>query len=232
MPHIKIKNKTVVEKFYRTCSYYIVTGFLEKTNITPNQVTAFRFILILTGFISFSNFSIYTYCYGCLTLFLWDLLDCVDGDLATYKNMQSKHGQFFEELLDFSVGRVAGPLAFAVMVSYVNLYPKDYLLAIIVLGFLIFSDRFFGLAIELKNEIFDFTSANLEKKSDLPKPYAMGREFHRLFLYYELALTSCLLLVTAFFELSFLLPYILLLIASVYFILGLGIFIFISRKHD
>ena len=227
-----MKNNTIFEKFYRTLSYYIVTGFLVKTKITPNQITALRCLVLFAGFISFSNFNIYTYCFGFFTLFLWDLLDCVDGDLATYKKMKSKYGQFIEEVFDFSIGRFAGPLAFAVTISYINIYPKDWLWVMIVLGFLIFSDRFFSLSIELKNNIFNLTTFRLEKSSKLSIEYAFGRHIHRLFLYYELQLASILLLLSALFGLSFLLPYILLLFASVYFILGLGVFIFVSRKHD
>jgi phosphatidylglycerophosphate synthase len=163
---------------------------------------------------------------------MWDLLDCVDGDLAMYKNMQSKYGAFLEGVFDFSLGRLAGPLAFSVSIAYFTQAPDHILYVVLATGFLIFSDRFFHLSIAHKNELFGLSSSNRDPDKQLENSYTVGKKIHSVFLYYEFQIASCLLLISSALGMYSLLPLVLISFGSLYFILGMGVFIFVRQYND
>jgi phosphatidylglycerophosphate synthase len=84
--------KYVYRKFSKpTARLFYRLGF------EPNQVTILSFILgiISALFLSQSMFII-----GLIVLFVSEVLDCADGDLARMKKKVSKRGEFMDSLLD------------------------------------------------------------------------------------------------------------------------------------
>lgn len=75
----------------------IFTSWLVETRITPNFVTA---ISILMGFIAALLTSQRNFLLGALFLLLSLVLDCVDGEIARYKNQFSKFGAWLDALAD------------------------------------------------------------------------------------------------------------------------------------
>jgi len=71
--------------------------FFNRLGFEPNQVTFLSFILgILSAiFLSQSMFLI-----GLVILFVSEVLDCADGDLARLKKKASKKGEFLDSFLD------------------------------------------------------------------------------------------------------------------------------------
>ncbi|NCU42149.1 MAG: CDP-alcohol phosphatidyltransferase family protein, partial [Candidatus Moranbacteria bacterium] len=75
--------------------------FLNELNITPNQVTFFRFFVL--GIFGAYFFYLGGYLFniiGLMLLFLNFYFDLVDGDLARNYDKKTKLGGFLEELLD------------------------------------------------------------------------------------------------------------------------------------
>ncbi|MCD6371874.1 MAG: CDP-alcohol phosphatidyltransferase family protein [Candidatus Aenigmarchaeota archaeon] len=90
----------VIRKFSSRISWFLVR---RCPNITPNQVTIFS---TFVGFIGAFLFFIGDYKYAvvaAVVLFLWNITDGVDGEIARYKKMKSVSGLFLELTLDILV---------------------------------------------------------------------------------------------------------------------------------
>jgi len=83
----------------------IIVDFLyEKTNISPNQVT---FASIITGIIAgiaFYNVTPVALFIGAIFFQLSQILDCVDGQLARMKKVDSEFGRILDGIADYIVG--------------------------------------------------------------------------------------------------------------------------------
>lgn len=86
----------ITKYFYRKLSKP-TARILYKLKFEPNQVTLLSFILgILSGFIFYYRMFIL----GLIVLFISEILDCADGDLARMKKKASKKGEFLDSFLD------------------------------------------------------------------------------------------------------------------------------------
>jgi CDP-diacylglycerol--glycerol-3-phosphate 3-phosphatidyltransferase len=86
----------VTKYFYRKFSRPLA-GLLNKLRFEPNQVTILSFILgAISGFIFYYRMFIL----GLIVLFVSEILDCADGDLARLKKKISKKGEFLDSFLD------------------------------------------------------------------------------------------------------------------------------------
>jgi CDP-diacylglycerol--glycerol-3-phosphate 3-phosphatidyltransferase len=86
----------VTKYFYRKLSRPTAI-ILNKLNLEPNQVTILSFILgAISGFIFYYKMFIF----GLIVLFISEILDCADGDLARLKKKVSKKGEFMDSFLD------------------------------------------------------------------------------------------------------------------------------------
>jgi CDP-diacylglycerol--glycerol-3-phosphate 3-phosphatidyltransferase len=74
-----------------------VTRLFYKLNFEPNQVTVLSLVL---GIISALLLSQSMFLIGLIILFLSEVLDCADGDLARMKKKVSKKGEFLDSFLD------------------------------------------------------------------------------------------------------------------------------------
>jgi len=80
----------------------IIVSFLVKTPITPNQVTIFRFIILIP--LSALLLSRGNYLSALIGVFLYivnNILDYVDGDLARIKKLSSSIGDLLEHTSDY-----------------------------------------------------------------------------------------------------------------------------------
>ena len=96
--------------FYRRISIY-VTKLLLHTSITPNQITVFSFLLAVISCFLFFLGGYFCVLGGATILQLHVVLDCVDGEIAKIKSLQSKEGA----LLDVALDRVSDILIFTAL---------------------------------------------------------------------------------------------------------------------
>ncbi len=106
---MKNLGETFIHQQFRKISIILVKRFLFKTNITPNQITIFRNVLVLISFYLFLRLD-YWYILGFVLFQFYELLDSVDGDLARYKNLKSKLGVWLEIFFDAIISPVWGLL--------------------------------------------------------------------------------------------------------------------------
>ena len=94
------RKDSISSKIQDRISKFLVS-YLVKTPVTPNQITIFRFTILVP--LSALFFSIGTYFFNIIGVFLYifnNILDYVDGDLARAKNMSSSLGDLIEHLAD------------------------------------------------------------------------------------------------------------------------------------
>ena len=99
-PKTFIRGETFIHTVFRFISFKIVTHVLWDTNVTPNQVTVFRNVLLLIAYLFFLQMKLGDFIIGFFLFQFAELLDSVDGDLARYKKMQSKVGVWLEIFFD------------------------------------------------------------------------------------------------------------------------------------
>lgn len=90
--------------FYRRLSIYITRCLLILfPKITPNQVTSSGIIIGIIGVILIAVYNLYSNLLGFLLLYIWTLLDRVDGEIARYKKTKSLKGLYLDELSHFII---------------------------------------------------------------------------------------------------------------------------------
>ncbi len=109
---IKLRSNDPGEYIYRTVSGVLVRP-LARTPVTPNQITIARMVVMAAAMYALSRG---TYAYlvlaaGCVIM--WDIMDHMDGDLATLKGKSSQFGAWTEMVADAIFGRTDGLLGFA-----------------------------------------------------------------------------------------------------------------------
>lgn len=114
----------------------------HSVKFTPNFITFISFVMCVFAFISFFNKH---YVIGGICVLLYGILDCVDGEVARLRNMQSKFGQW----LDGVVGFVAYPL-FIIAICYgINTKISLFIGMLAIMAF----PTQYGLIYFYKNEI-------------------------------------------------------------------------------
>lgn len=138
---VKLKTKTPFEYIFRRISF-ICVKYLAKTRITPNQVTLIRLPIILLASYQFYLGQYFNLILGAICLWFWEVLDHVDGDLATVKNQKTEFGGWLDVLIDRPFGKLAGLLGFAITLG---LYRQNQDVGVwIILFFLVFGDYSFS----------------------------------------------------------------------------------------
>jgi len=113
--------------FSHRISIYL-TKILLYTKITANQVT---FISISTGILGALFLSIPKITFsiiGVILIQLWNILDCVDGEIATYKKSKNITGRYFDVLSNY----IVEPFIFICLA--VGLYLQDGKIFILFCG--------------------------------------------------------------------------------------------------
>ena len=99
----KVADEVVNTYIFRPIGWPVAKS-LEKTPVTPNQLTFVGLLFgIASGISYFQGGGLY-YFLGALFLFIASVLDCADGPLARIKNMQSEFGKILEGMADYTVG--------------------------------------------------------------------------------------------------------------------------------
>lgn len=158
---IKLKTKSPFEYMFRWTSALLVRGIVSKLPITPNAVTLARFPLILAVFWFYLQGNVMGVIFATIGMTMWDLFDCIDGDLAVYTNRSSRMGELLETLVDFLFGRLAGPLGFILTLSH-YLAVGDWRVWIL-LSVLVWADRSFTLILDAKNRVLKYPSTEMSK---------------------------------------------------------------------
>lgn len=100
---------------------------IAHTPVTPNQITLFSFFLTIMSGICLSFTSHKLQIIGGLLLLTGFLLDCLDGDLARYKGLNSVRGAMLDPLLD-KIGWTA--VLFAISINGRHFYLNEIWLLI------------------------------------------------------------------------------------------------------
>ena len=137
---VKLKHANLFEYLCRGMSGPIARA-LAKTPVTPNQVTIFRCFIMAAGFYFFYQGGTVFLLLAALTILLWELFDCVDGDLATLTNQRSAKGAWLESVGDSIFGTVPGFLGFFVTLGIYremgNVYPW-IVFSLVAIGYFLF----------------------------------------------------------------------------------------------
>ena len=92
-----IKYSDFISNYFYQQIAFLITKYLLKTKITPNQITILSLVLgIISGLFIILNNKVL----AILFLNLSFIFDCVDGQLARVKNMQSRFGSWIDNVSD------------------------------------------------------------------------------------------------------------------------------------
>jgi len=136
---MKLNGESFFHNILRYLSWKLITKILYKTNITPNQITIFRTILVVISYFLFLKFDNMYYLYGFFLFQFAELLDSIDGDLARYKNLQSKMGIWLEIFFDAILTPVWGVLG--LLFAYIAYQIDHNYIYFIIWGLIGFSNN-------------------------------------------------------------------------------------------
>jgi phosphatidylglycerophosphate synthase len=105
----KLERKSVIKYsdfisnyFYQQIAFFL-TKYIYKTNVTPNQITLLSlFMGLLSALFIYKNHTVL----GVIFLNISFILDCLDGQIARVKNMQSDFGMWLDNISDRIVENV------------------------------------------------------------------------------------------------------------------------------
>ncbi|MDP3698713.1 MAG: CDP-alcohol phosphatidyltransferase family protein [Nanoarchaeota archaeon] len=132
----KKENLELADRMLRWISFPISKLIIRYTSITPNQITLFSFLLSLAGGFFFLQGEYKDLVTGGILIFLRQIFDQVDGEVARIKGLGSTFGKWFDgitgylsvELIIFSLAIGIGtPLAYLVGGVAALAYPLQYL---------------------------------------------------------------------------------------------------------
>ena len=154
--------------FTRRISIY-VTLLLSHTSVTPNQLT---FVWILTGIAAGLMWTVgspFCFMIGGLLFQLMYLLDCVDGELARYKNMTHSRGAYLDFVGHYFTG-------FAMIIGASLGLAKSQGIAILYFGLVI---AIFHLGDELLRDLLykaEFKFSNGQDFKELEERFSFRSE--------------------------------------------------------
>lgn len=94
------KQSGIIGTFINRKISICITKYLAQTNLTPNQITFFSFLIIIpASFLFATGQHIYLIIGGVLVQVSYTF-DLVDGEIARLKNMESKYGAWLDGVLD------------------------------------------------------------------------------------------------------------------------------------
>jgi len=132
----KKENAELADRMLRWLSFPISKFIIRHTPIVPNQITLFSFSLSLIGCFFFLRGDHISLIVGGLFIFLRQIFDQVDGEVARIKGLSSSLGKWLDgitdylspELIIFSLAIGIGtPLAYLVGAFTAIAYPMQYL---------------------------------------------------------------------------------------------------------
>jgi phosphatidylglycerophosphate synthase len=124
-----------------------ITRLLIYTKITPNQITGFSLILAFIAAIFYFRADYASLVIGTIFLNLSYLLDCVDGELARYKKLNSAFGAWWDLVCD----KITEYAIFASLT--LGLYFRTTDPTILILGFFALANDLMIIVIRLSNRV-------------------------------------------------------------------------------
>src|SRR3989344_9037524 len=86
----------IIRHFSRPISKIII----KKTKITANQVTTFSLFLAIISALFFYFGDYQSLVIGAIILFISQVFDCCDGEVARYYGIKNKFGKWWDEFTD------------------------------------------------------------------------------------------------------------------------------------
>ena len=111
---------------------FVLTTFLSYTSISPNQVTIWMFASGIAGSALIFTGDIHNLAYGSLFFVLLNILDASDGELARFKGMVTKGGDYLDRLAHYFTNSL-----FILSLSFFLYRIFDDLIPILLFGFFI-----------------------------------------------------------------------------------------------
>ncbi len=139
MKKFDLKGETFIHNIFRYISWQLIDKFLAKTDISPNQITIFRTIVMIISFLFFLKLDIFYYLIGFFLFQFAEMLDSTDGDLARYKKLQSKMGIFLEIFFDNIITPVWGLIG--LLFAYISYILDPNYIYFILWGLIGFSNN-------------------------------------------------------------------------------------------
>lgn len=137
---VKVKHANIFEYIVRGISGPIAR-MLAKTKVTPNQISVFRCVFMVIAFYLFAKSGTVNLILAALCILLWEVFDCVDGDLAFITHQRSEKGAWLENVTDSIFGLVPGFLGFFVTLGIYremrNIYPW-IVFSLLLIGYFLF----------------------------------------------------------------------------------------------
>lgn len=94
----KLDNECFLSRIYRPLSFYLTWPFLN-LGISANIVSILSVLLVMLGLtIAISVNDIEGYCIAIVVFIFWNIFDCVDGNIARYKNISTINGVLWDAL--------------------------------------------------------------------------------------------------------------------------------------
>lgn len=97
---LKSDNRWLLNLTIRPLGNYLAVDIFSKTSVTPTNITILSFILALAASILFSFGEYVFLIFGSFLVFISKVLDSTDGQLARYKGIESKIGNYLDKMLD------------------------------------------------------------------------------------------------------------------------------------
>ena len=132
----KKENLELTDRMLRWLSFPISKFIVRHTFVTPNEITVFSFLLSLAGGFFFLQGDHRNLIIGGILVFLRQIFDQVDGEIARMKNLSSVSGKWLDGITGYlsaeiiiiclSVG-IGTPLSYFLGVFAALAYPLQYL---------------------------------------------------------------------------------------------------------
>ncbi len=119
---IRIKRKTLLEYLFRGISFLLVKHWLVKTRVDPIWVVLGRIPIMGLAFYEFALGQYHNLLIGAACVFIWEVLDHVDGDLAVAKNQRTYLGTWLDSAVDRPLGKLSSLFGFVVALG---IYRQD-----------------------------------------------------------------------------------------------------------
>lgn len=132
-------------KFYRGLSYYFTWIFLQ-LGLTANQVSMIGLLIGILSAICFLSNNHSLFIIGSISLFLSQMADYCDGEVARYRKYKEYPDELFREYGGFfdSLNHIAIPLVFICMsFSFINYHPLALVIGFLSAAFRLLNSSFY-----------------------------------------------------------------------------------------
>lgn len=162
----------ILTRRYLAC---YITKLISKTNLKPNHITIFAFLIVLLSTYLISLAEPTYLIIGAVTLFFSKVLDSVDGQLARVKQVTSKKGAWLDGIFDrLKEALIILAVIIALTKQTASLMPWVYgffaLISVYMLSVVLASSEKLGQN-KLKEVQSDFIITKILKKLKIPSQF-------------------------------------------------------------